>query len=125
MIVDLTQVHALARDLADAPARINTAITPVVSRGALNVKNDAVRAISGHPRSRHYPRTIGYDLLPDAAGITAEIGPDKERMQGALGNILEFGTSNNAPIPHLGPALDLEEPRFVAAIATAAAGALW
>lgn len=125
MIVDLTEVRQLAADLADGEQRIIAAVRPVVSKGALNVKDDARRLISGHPRSRHYPATIGYDLEVNGSEICAEIGPDKDRRQGALGNILEFGTSNNAPIPHLGPALDLEEPRFGDAVADAAARALW
>lgn len=123
-IVDLTEVRILANDLADAPNRIVAAVEPVVSKGALNIKKDAVRLITGHPRSRHYPRTISYDIEINGREICAEIGPDKERMQGALGNILEFGTSNNAPIPHLGPALILEEPRFPDAVVDAAARTL-
>jgi hypothetical protein len=124
-IVDLTGVRDLADDLADARPRILAALTPVVSKGALNIKNDAIRLISGHPRSVHYPRSIGYDLEVIGTEISAEIGPDKERTQGALGNILEFGTSKNAPIPHLGPALTTEEPKYVKAIEDAAGGALW
>lgn len=124
-IVDLTQVRQLAHDLgAGTGPRLTSTVQQVVSRGALNVKNDAVRLISGHPRSRHYPRSISYDLEVRGHEISAEIGPDKDRTQGALGNILEFGTSKNAPIPHLGPALVAEEPRFGPALAEAAARVL-
>lgn len=124
-IVDLTQVRRLAEDLADNTGpRLTSTVRLVVSKGALNVKTDAVRLISGHPRSRHYPASISYDLEVDGHEVCAEIGPDKDRTQGALGNILEFGTSKNAPIPHLGPALALEEPRFADAVAEAAAKAL-
>lgn len=125
MIVDLTQVRRLAHDLgAHADREITATVRGVVSRGALNVKRDAARLISGHPRSRHYPGTIGYDLEVNGHEISAEIGPDKSKRQGALGNILEFGTSKNAPLPHLGPALLAEEPKFVKAVADAAARAL-
>lgn len=114
--VDTAALTALAAEFAAAAVRIDNKAEAVVARGALNVKTDAVRLISGHPRSKHYPRSIGYDVTRDPGGIVAEIGPDKDRTQGALGNILEFGTSKNAPIPHLGPALVAEEPRFVAAM---------
>lgn len=88
----------------------------VLSKGALNIKNSAIRRISGHPHSPAYPRSIGYDLYHLPGSARARIGPDKQRRQGALGNILEYGTVNNAPIPHLGPALTEEAPRFERAL---------
>ncbi len=132
-VVDLTQVRELAADLASAGgsrtsmASMTTvdAVRQAVSKGALNVKDAAKKLISGHPRSRHYPATISYDVSTNGLEVSAEIGPDKDRQQGALGNILEFGTSNNAPLPHLGPALALEEPRFPGWVAEAAVRALW
>ena len=47
------------------------------------------------------------------AGLEAEIGPDKSRPQGALGNLLEFGSENNPPHNDGGRALQAEEPRFL------------
>jgi hypothetical protein len=37
-------------------------------------------------------------------------------LQGSLGNIIEFGTSKNAPIPHLGPALDANAADLLAGV---------
>lgn len=125
MIVDLTQVRHLAEDLdRHADWEVVSTVKAVVVRGALNVKRDAVQLISGHPRSRHYPQSISYEVEVDAARVSAEIGPDKSRTQGALGNILEYGTSKNAPLPHLGPALLAEEPRYVKALADEVARSL-
>lgn len=121
MTADTSGLLRLGAELARNQARVIAAVTPVVSKGALNVKQNAARLISGHPRVRHYPRSISYDLEVKGLVICAEIGPDKDRPQGALGNILEFGTSKNAPIPHLGRALDLEEPRFGQAVYEAVA----
>lgn len=121
MSLDASAAEALARDFAKSAAGIVAAVEKVVSKGALNVKTDAARRISGHPRSVHYPRSISYDLEVAGTQVCAEIGPDKDRTQGALGNILEYGTSNNAPIPHLNPALDAEEPKFIAAMEVVAA----
>lgn len=89
----------------------------VVSKGALNVKKDAKDIISGRAHLPHYPNSITYDIERAEGEIRAQIGPDKEKRQGPLGNILEYGSVNNAPIPHLSPALDLEEPRFERALA--------
>lgn len=97
------------------------AVERVLSKGALNIKQDAIRRISGHAHSPAYPRAIGYDIYHLPGSARARIGPDKQARQGALGNILEFGTANNAPIPHLAPALDAEGPRFENALADVAA----
>jgi hypothetical protein len=52
--------------------------------------------------------------------FSAEIGPDKERVQGALGNIIYFGTSKNAPQLSLEGPLNRETQRFEDAIADVA-----
>lgn len=89
----------------------------VVQRGAYNIKKDAQRRISGHPHLPHYPNAITYDSIEKPGKVEAEIGPDKSRRQGPLGNIIEYGTVRNAPLPHLGPALEAEAPRFEKALA--------
>jgi hypothetical protein len=47
----------------------------------------------------------------------AIIGPDKGGPQGALGNLLEYGSVKNPPHRDGGRALDVEEPRFEAQLA--------
>lgn len=96
--------------------RASTEVLPearkVTAKAALNIKNDAKKKVSGLAHAPHYPRSISYDLAVDELTVTAEIGPDKDRPQGSLGNILEYGTSKNPPYAHLGPALDYEGPNF-------------
>lgn len=84
----------------------------VVARASLNIKKDAQRKISGLAHAPHYPRAIGYDTAVSGTRVTSEIGPDKNKKQGALGNLLEYGSVNNAPLAHLGPALDYEVPNL-------------
>lgn len=84
----------------------------VLSKAALNIKTDAQRKSSGIRHAPAYPRSIGYDTAWQGTLGRAEIGPDKDKRQGALGNILEYGTVNNPPYAHLGPALDYEGPNF-------------
>jgi len=98
----------LDRAAGDAPKGTRA----VVQKGALNIKNDARRRASGLRHAPAYPSSITYDTTETATGASAEIGPDKGRRQGALGNILEYGTVNNAPIPHMAPAADAELPKF-------------
>lgn len=110
--VDTSELDGLIRDLAEADRDAPKQGRQVVSKGALNVKDDAKDRASGLAHAPYYPQAIGYDLNTTGDVTSAEVGPDKGKRQGALGNILEYGTRNNAPIPHLGPALDDEEPRL-------------
>lgn len=109
---DVTGLDEWIADLAKAQTSALLEVRKVVSKGALNIKTSAIRRISGHPHSPAYPRSIGYNTYQLSEAVRAEIGPDKDKRQGALGNILEYGTVNNPPIPHLGPALTEESPRF-------------
>lgn len=103
-------LNQLVVDLERAAKEINDVAETVFEVGANNIKDDARKAISGLPHAPHYPRSITYDVKLGLRGITAEIGPDKNLPQGALGNLLEHGSVNNPPNAHLGPALDREVP---------------
>jgi hypothetical protein len=104
--------------------RLSRGANAVVRKGALNIKKDWARRWSGLAHAPAVPRSITYDVDTSFHEVSAEIGPDKGRPQGALGNILEFGTVNNAPIPGGVPALATEEPRFVKALTEVAENVL-
>lgn len=113
---ELVQLAAvLQENLSEAEPQM----VAIVTRGALNVKNawrsNAMATAGRH--ARRYPYTIGYDVTPMPGGATAEIGPDKGKKQGALGNLLEFGSSNNPPHNDGGRALLAEGPAFEAHVA--------
>mgnify|MGYP001306609749 CR=1 FL=1 len=112
--VDGSEVRELSHDLGEVPDRVIPEVKKSVSRGALNIKNDMARDARSDGSYRHFHRSISYDLVRD--GLAAEIGPDKNRVQGPLGNILYFGTSKNAPVLNLGGPLYREAPRFEAAL---------
>jgi len=120
--VDASELNALAATLEGKAGGIGAEAAAVVRRGALNVKTDARRFASGLRHAPLYPRSITYDIHGDGrfGAVEAVIGPDKDLPQGALGNILEYGTSNNPPHTHLGPALDREGPNFEKALLDAA-----
>jgi hypothetical protein len=113
-------IHAMNR----VERRLSKGADAVVRRGALNIKKDWARRWSGLAHAPAVPRAISYDVDSSAAEVCAEIGADKQRRQGALGNILEFGTVKNAPIPAGMPALAAEEPRFVRALVEVAENVL-
>lgn len=102
---------ALQRDLERTAEVAPEQARAVIAKGALNIKKDAQRRWSGMPHLRRLPAAVTYDTHETPSGGWAEIGPDKNKPQGALGNIAEYGSVKNAPIPALGPAAELEEPR--------------
>lgn len=109
---DLREFDTLAADLHQVSESVAPAVKAVVKKGAVAVKTrwrDGAVASSGKA-ARVYPYSIGFDL--DADGLGATIGPDKAKTQGALGNLLEFGSTNNHPYNDGGRALEVEGPAF-------------
>lgn len=106
--------------LVDALNRASRVAVPdarkVVTVGANNIKREWRRRWKGLKHAPALPYSITYDLYTSLSGPAAEIGPDKTRRQGALGNLLEYGSVKNAPIPGGAPAAQAEEPRFAKAL---------
>ena len=103
----------LIDDFDELPDRVDDVASKRVERGAANIKKAWKARWTGHPHIPYLPDAVSYDVHETTSGFSAEVGPDKHKRQGPLGNIIEFGTLNNAPIPGGAPALDEEEPRFV------------
>lgn len=100
----------------------------VVQKGLLNIKTDWRRRWSGHAHAPRLPQAVTYDSFVRGMQSGGEVGPDKDKPQGALGNLFEFGSVNNAPIPGGAPALEAERPRFERAmedLPAKALGARW
>lgn len=116
----------LVSTLEQASGAVAKDVAAVVKKGAQNVKEQMVRDSSGISHAPHFPGSISYDVEGDGrfGAVEAVIGPDKNRTQGALGNILAFGTSRNAPVFSIMNGLDQEAPRFEKALADLAAKAL-
>lgn len=109
---DMSQVNELAADLLFASVQALPAVVKVIEVGSFKVKNEAratIQAIDTQGRLPAYPYSIDYDVTVNPVGsVSGEIGPDKDKPQGPLGNVLEYGTSKGAPVPHLQPALEDE-----------------
>lgn len=88
----------------------------VVVKGAQNIKADWRKGWEGFRHAPSLPTAVGYDVGKAAEVVKAEIGPDKRKRQGALGNLLEFGSVNNPPHPAGALALEAEAPRFTEAL---------
>lgn len=113
------QLDALAAVFRANGVRAQIQARAVVSRGALNVKRgwQANATATAGQHARLYPASISYDMKPHPTGAQAEIGPDKTRPQGALGNLLEFGSVKNPPHNDGGRALAAEQFAFMTHVA--------
>lgn len=118
---DVSELLAWGRVLAAAGAEAQREGEAIVSKGSLNIKNDARKLAPHGVHTPHYPESISYDVIAQPGDIIGEIGPAQGRRQWGLGNILEYGTPHNPPHPHHEPALDHEEPRFYEACEALAA----
>lgn len=114
--VEILGLHELVADLDKAASRSVTAVRAVVERGAVNVKKDWRQRWSGIGHAPSLAAAVTYDVSFGLGRVSAEVGPDKNLRQGALGNVIEFGTSKNGPIPGGLPALEAEQPRFERAL---------
>ncbi|MER6531158.1 hypothetical protein [Streptomyces sp. NPDC001508] len=115
----MSDVRRLERHLARSIPRLRRDARAVTMRGAVNIKRDW-RANARQTAGKHgrlYPRSIGFDFAAYGPDIwMAVIGPDKVGPQGALGNLLEYGSVHNPPHNDGGRALAAELPRFEAQI---------
>lgn len=107
--VDTSQLDALVADLEKIPAEKRKEFRKVVEKGALNIKNAMRADAAGHRTFPHFPSSISYDMT---AEFKAEIGPDKSRVQGALGNLLYFGTSRSGGVLDINGPIAREAPRL-------------
>lgn len=122
--VDVFGLNVVVADLEAFPVRLLANTRKAVQVTSQKVRDDARNRIKGHKYLPAYPYSITYDTKATAEGIEGEIGPDKGRAQGPLGNIIEYGTSKNAPLPHLGPALDANAEDLVTGIEIAISQAI-
>lgn len=122
--VNTRELDDLAGDLRKASKVAVAGARAVVGKGAVNVKNDWRAEWAGLSHAPALAAAVTYDVKIHVHDIEAEIGPDKSRRQGSLGNVIEFGTARNAPHPGGAPALAKEEPRFISAVEKLAGGIL-
>lgn len=123
---DMSELDRWTEVLTQAPAVTRREARAIVSKGSLNIKNEARKNAPKGPHTPYYASSINYDIFTENNGmeIVGEVGPVEGRRQRGLGNLLEYGSAHNPPHPHLEPALDHEEPRFIQACEDVAAKAV-
>lgn len=121
-------LRRLERDLGEEPRRAVRKARDAVADLAPVVRDSwrsRMRARSRYGHIPHLPKAITADrVLMDMEGPEVEIGVDKIRTQGPLGNLLEFGSRNNKPHQDGYKALQAAEAPFVERIERIARGFL-
>lgn len=119
--IDASELREFAAVL-DAKAQATARqVRQVVSKGAVNIKNQMQVEAAGS-RWFRIASTISYDMREvEAFGggvIEAEIGPNRRFRAARLANIAYFGGANGGggTIPDPRGALDAEAPRFEKAL---------
>lgn len=101
MDIDFTELDRLAADLGEVPKKAGAFVRKAIEVTARNVRDDWRENAQGMAHAPAFPYSISYDLKSfsgfGATVLDAEIGPDKQKPQGALGNLIEFGSVNNPP----------------------------
>lgn len=98
---DVTEVAELASDLGRVGQGAVDRIVKAGNRSAMGLRDEMRHDATGIGHAPAFPSSITWDRNPLAGfGGAAEweVGPDKDRRQGALGNILYYGTSKNGPV---------------------------
>lgn len=116
--IDAHEVRELAADFTRVPGELSRHAIPVLSKGALNIKNQMRESFeaSGNAGFRFVGRSVSYDLTTEGNELSAEIGPTKP--EGALANVAIFGTPRGGgTVADPREALDAEAPRFEKALA--------
>jgi len=102
---DFSELTKLAGDLGKVPNNAGPKIRAAVQYTATNVKKDARASVSeGKSSWSALPPAIDYDLHGttgrNLGGISAEVGYNKGRGGGKLGNLREFGAPGKSLAPH-------------------------
>lgn len=101
----LDEVKTVARNVGRLASAALPEVDAVVKRGAQNIKDEMVNEAKGsRTLGSRLAGSISYDSRYGVGSVAYELGPDKSRKGGPLGNIYYFGTSRG------GGTGDLEGP---------------
>lgn len=128
MADDFSELMQLSADLEAGSDTLSGYVRKAVQVTSNRVKKDAQESVKGRKGLGHASNAITYDTSESSSGVAAEIGYDKGRSAGALGNLIEFGGPNAgnqlSPSHDLGNALLANEADFVDGLGKAVADSL-
>lgn len=115
--MDASEVTRLAANLGKIASASLKDVDAVLKKGAQNVKDEMVADVKGSPHFKGMAGAISYDSAYSVGAPRYEVGPDKSRRGGALGNIYYFGTSRGGGSGDIEKPLRSEAPRLEKALA--------
>ena len=99
---DFSELDRLAADIGEVPAKSGPKIRKALEVTSRYVRDSWRDKLKGSISFKHLPGAVTYDIVTfqgfGASVFQAEIGFDKGRPQGALGNLSEFGKPGQAPM---------------------------
>jgi hypothetical protein len=115
------EFRKLANDLGKIAGNAVKDVDSVLKKGAQNVKEEMSADATDSEHFKGMAGSISYDSRYSIGTPRYEVGPDKGRRGGALGNIAYFGTSRGGGTLDIEKPLRNEEPRLTAALDALAA----
>lgn len=106
-----SELRRFAQDLEKIASKALPDVDAVLKRGAQNIKDDLISGAKGSSFKGIVP-SLSYDSMYSVGTARYEIGPDKDRSGGALGNIYYFGTSRGGGTGDLEGPLVRETPNL-------------
>lgn len=96
---DFSEIDRLAADLESVPKNVGPFLTSAFHFTSVNIKRAASRKVGRRKHFKQAARAIDYDLKRfsgfGARVLESEIGYDKHKPAGELGNLVEFGAPNS------------------------------
>jgi hypothetical protein len=120
--------QSLARDIGDVPKKTGPFLRQAFEVSSVKIKKGWQSKVDGSPSLPYLKNALDYTIT--AAGavggsqISSEIGFNKNRKQGALGNVSEYGTPTKPGSGYGAAALDENTDDFESGIAKAVADGL-
>lgn len=122
---DASELYKLAADFGHATAKVLPLVDKVVEHAAMNLKKDLVGQATYSQHFKGMAGSISYDSAYGLGSVGYEVGPDKDRRGGALGNLFFFGGANGGGgTGDLDGAVRTEQPYMIKALEDVAEGLL-
>lgn len=107
--VDASELGQLSADLGTVAENAGRFLNSAVQVTARNVKDEAARTVSGRKGLGHAASAIDYEVKVfrgfGVSVLDVEVGYDKDRPAGELGNLVEYGAPG--AVNALAPTSDL------------------
>lgn len=128
---DFSELNQLAADLESAPDTLPKWLGKAIKVTSGKVKESAQSKVKGRKHFKQAAAAIDYEVTGFSgavSGMSSEIGYNKDKDVGKLGNLVEYGAPNAgnqlAPGGELQAALHENEDDFVAGVEGAVADAM-